>query len=151
MTDRQENLVLVLPGLALLAVAFLLPISQMLMLAFQGPEGWTLDHFRRFLGDEFYRGTRLEQDPLLTVQGHVTYTFRPGIWVDAAAGYGGGAQSTVDGVEKDDRKKLAGWGLSAGYALTRDWGVKLGYVGFRRRSTNGNDADTVSVAISHIW
>lgn len=55
MTDRQENLALVLPGLALLAVAFLLPISQMLALAFQGPDGWTLDHFRRFLGDEFYR------------------------------------------------------------------------------------------------
>jgi putative spermidine/putrescine transport system permease protein len=54
MTDRQENLILVLPGLALLALAFLVPIGQMLVLAFQGPEGWTLDHFRRFLGDPFY-------------------------------------------------------------------------------------------------
>ncbi len=56
MTDRQENLLLVLPGLLLLAVAFFVPIAQMLVLAFQGPEGPTLDHFRRFLGDEFYLG-----------------------------------------------------------------------------------------------
>lgn len=54
MTDRQEDLPLVLPGLALLALAFLLPIAQMLVLAFEGPEGWTLDHFRRVPGDPFY-------------------------------------------------------------------------------------------------
>ncbi len=55
MTDRQENLLLLLPGIALLALAFLVPIAQMLVLAFQGPDGWTLDQFRRFLGDDFYR------------------------------------------------------------------------------------------------
>jgi len=53
-TDRRENLILVAPGLLLLAVAFFWPIGQMLMLAFEGPDGPTLDHFRRFLGDEFY-------------------------------------------------------------------------------------------------
>ena len=56
MTDRQENLFLVLPGLALLALAFFVPIGQMLVLAFQGPEGFTLQHFARFLGDPFYLG-----------------------------------------------------------------------------------------------
>lgn len=54
MTDRQENLILVLPGLLLLAVAFFIPIGQMLILAFQGPDGPTLQHFARFLGDPFY-------------------------------------------------------------------------------------------------
>lgn len=55
MTDRRENLLLVTPGLLLLAIAFFWPIGQMLALAFEGPDGPTFEHFRRFLGDEFYR------------------------------------------------------------------------------------------------
>lgn len=54
--DRGENLALLAPGLALLALAFFLPIARMLSLSVEGAEGATLDHFRRFFGDEFYRG-----------------------------------------------------------------------------------------------
>ena len=54
MTGRGENLALVGPGLALLALAFAWPIGQMLVLAVQGPDGPTLEHFRRFLGDPFH-------------------------------------------------------------------------------------------------
>ena len=31
--------------------------------------------------DQFFNGNYLEQNPLYTVQGHVDYTFRPGLWV----------------------------------------------------------------------
>lgn len=54
MTDRQESALLLLPGVLLLALAFLVPIAEMLVLSVQGPEGPTLDHFRRFLGDPFH-------------------------------------------------------------------------------------------------
>ena len=54
MTDRQENLFLILPGIALLVLAFLVPIAQMLALSVQGENGPTLAHFVRFLGDGFY-------------------------------------------------------------------------------------------------
>lgn len=56
MSDRSENLLLALPGLLLLAVAFLVPIMQMLVLSVSGPDGFTLQHFTRFLGDSFYLG-----------------------------------------------------------------------------------------------
>ena len=101
--------------------------------------------------DEFFRGNKLEQDPFFTVQGHVTYTFHPGVWVDVAGGYGYGAQSTVNGVEKDDRKENIGFALSVGFPLARDWATKLGYVGMRRQATTGNDSDTFTVAITHAW
>jgi putative spermidine/putrescine transport system permease protein len=55
MTDRNEDLFLVIPGIALLVVAFLVPIGQMLALSVQGDDGPTLTHFMRFLGDDFYR------------------------------------------------------------------------------------------------
>jgi len=56
MSDRAENLLLLVPGLFLLTVAFLLPIGQMLVLSVSGPDGPTLQHFTRFLGDPFYLG-----------------------------------------------------------------------------------------------
>lgn len=54
MTDRRENLLLLLPGLALLALAFFLPIARMLALSVEGEGGATLEHFERFFGDSFY-------------------------------------------------------------------------------------------------
>jgi putative spermidine/putrescine transport system permease protein len=56
MTDRTENVLLALPGLAFLALAFFLPIGQILVLSMSGPNGPTLEHFARFLGDPFYLG-----------------------------------------------------------------------------------------------
>ncbi|MBZ8133745.1 ABC transporter permease [Afifella sp. IM 167] len=56
MSDRTENLVLVLPGLLLLALAFLVPIGQMLVLSVEGENGFTLAHFSRFLTDSYYLG-----------------------------------------------------------------------------------------------
>lgn len=56
MSDRTENLLLAVPGLALLSLAFFLPIGKMLVLSVSGPDGPTLEHFARFLGDPFYLG-----------------------------------------------------------------------------------------------
>src|SRR5690554_6949649 len=56
MTDRTENLLLAVPGLLLLALAFLWPIGRMLVLSVSGPDGPTLVHFTRFLGDPYYLG-----------------------------------------------------------------------------------------------
>lgn len=56
MGDRTENLLLLLPGLLLLALAFVLPIAGMLVLSVQGEDGATLAHFRRFLGDAYHLG-----------------------------------------------------------------------------------------------
>ena len=56
MSDRTENLLLALPGLLLLVLAYFLPIGQMLLLSVSGPKGPTLEHFARFLSDPFYLG-----------------------------------------------------------------------------------------------
>ena len=56
MSDRTENLLLAVPGLALLVLAFFLPIGKMLVLSVSGPDGPTLEHFARVLGDPFYLG-----------------------------------------------------------------------------------------------
>lgn len=54
MRSTLENTLLVLPGVALLALGFLLPIGQMLVLSVSGETGPTLAHFVRFLADPFH-------------------------------------------------------------------------------------------------
>ena len=101
--------------------------------------------------DEFFNGNKLEQDPLYTFQGHLIHTFRPGLWAAAGAGYAYGGQSTVNGVEKDDRKGILSWALSLGYPITRQSGVKVAYIGTRTQESVGSDTDTIVVAFSILW
>ena len=56
MNDRAENLLLALPGLGLLVLAYFLPIGQMLSLSLSGRDGPSLEHYTRFLSDPFYLG-----------------------------------------------------------------------------------------------
>jgi putative spermidine/putrescine transport system permease protein len=57
-TDRAEDMALVAPGVMLLAVAFFLPIAQMLSLSVtHEPSGrLSLEHFQRFFTDPYFAG-----------------------------------------------------------------------------------------------
>lgn len=101
--------------------------------------------------DEFFNGMKLGEDPLLIGQGHLIYTFMPGLWLGASAGYGYGGESTIDRVSANDRKGNLGFGLSAGIAANRDFGFKIAYVGIRTREDTGSDNDTFTIGCSLQW
>jgi hypothetical protein len=101
--------------------------------------------------DEFFNGKKLEEDPLLIGQGHLIYTFMPGLWLCASAGYGYGGESTIDQVSANDRKGNLGFGLSAGFSVSRNLGFKIAYVGIRTQEDVGSDNDTFSIACSLQW
>ena len=48
--------------------------------------------------DNFFRGHKLQRDPLYAVQGHVIYHTRHGLWAAIDATYYGGGRPTIDGV-----------------------------------------------------
>ena len=101
--------------------------------------------------NDFLDGSTLETDPFYTLQTHLVYTFRPGLWAAAGAGYGYGGESTVDGEEKNDRKENIGWTFSFGYPITPQLGVKVGYLGIRSQESIGQDSDSIVVAVSVFW
>ncbi len=68
------------------------------------------------------------------MHGHIIHTFPSKLWAGASAGYDFGGQSTVDGVENDDRKGNLAWALSTGYPITRGMGVKAAYIGRRTKN-----------------
>ena len=74
--------------------------------------------------ESFFGSNRLEQEPLVAVDGSVEYDFPGGPWISVGAGIGSGGQSEVNGVEKDDFRRNFGWSLSAGFPITPSLGLK---------------------------
>jgi hypothetical protein len=101
--------------------------------------------------DEFFNGNRLEQDPVYTADAHLTYTFRPGLWLAAGGGYGGGGETSVNGVSNNNSLDNVGWGLSLGLPINRAVGVKLAYIGTRTQNSTGFDSDTFMCAFAVAW
>jgi hypothetical protein len=100
---------------------------------------------------DFFNGKKLEQKPFYTINGHLIYTLRPGVWVSASGGYDYGKRSTVDGVKKDDLKQNLAWALSCGFPIKSYLGVKLSYVGTRTQEDTGFDSDSFIVGLSAFW
>lgn len=102
--------------------------------------------------DSFWPGnSKREQDPLLLVQGHVVYNFRPGLWTSVSGGYGFGGETTVDGIAKKDKHDNFFWAISLGVPLSPSQGVKLAYSGARTNNLIGIDSDNLSLAWSVLF
>ena len=101
--------------------------------------------------NDFFGGGELENEPLFSLQGHVVYSIRPGLWLAAGAGYGWGAESTLNGVEKRDKKGNLVFGASLGIPINRQWGAKISYIGMRSQESVGIDSDAVVVGFSFVW
>lgn len=100
---------------------------------------------------DFFNGKTLENAPLYVIHGHLIHTFRPGLWAGVSAGYDYGGRSTIDGVEKEDRRQNVGWSLSFGFPVSRHLGVKLAYIGTRTQEETGIDSDSCVVGVSAFW
>jgi len=109
----------------------------------------TLDFYTD--NNSFFNGKKLEQDPFFSMQTHAIYDFSPGFWVSASLGFGNGGQSTIDGVEKNDKKEFVAWALSAGYPITKRLSLKAAYIGTRRQRDSGLESDTFTIGFSTFW
>ncbi len=101
--------------------------------------------------DEFAGDKTREQDPLLAVQSHLIYTFRPGLWASLSAAYGGGAGSKIDAVQVDDHIGKALWAASFGFPIGRRQGIKIAYMHGQTTEDTGDDYDRIILAYSTMW
>jgi len=101
--------------------------------------------------DEFWRGTRLEQDPLWFIQGHVIYSFKPRWWASASGGYAYGGENSVNDVPKNDDARSSYWALSVGLPLTARQALKFSYLKIDTHVLTGFSADSLMAAWSINW
>jgi hypothetical protein len=97
--------------------------------------------------DDFFGGSKLEQDPLYAVQGHVIRMFKPGLWASLSAGYGWGGRYTLDGERRNERADFLA-AFSVGFPLGRRQGLKIAYLRSETREATGSESDTLAIAWS---
>lgn len=70
---------------------------------------------------------RLKQDPLLSIEGHVTRNFGQAFWGSLDALYEYGGETTSDGVSDDNKQRSLSLGLTAALNLSQSTSVKISY------------------------
>ena len=98
----------------------------------------------------FFGGSRKEQSPLGSLQGHVAYVFRPRLWVAGNATFYTGGRTTVDGVQKADLQRNSRFGLTLAVPVKRRSALKVSWArGLVTRI--GGDFDTLAVGYQFLW
>ncbi|HQR12668.1 MAG TPA: transporter [Casimicrobiaceae bacterium] len=94
---------------------------------------------------DFYGGNRRSQDPIYSLQGHVIYGFRNGIWTSVDATYFAGGRTTINGALNYDLQQ--NWRIGATLALPVDrWNSIKFYASSGVSARTDNSFDLVGVA-----
>ena len=95
-------------------------------------------------------GVTRQQDPIGNIQGHISYSFKPGLWLAFTANYFTGGRTSIDGVEKSDLQKNSRIGLTLSLPVGQGKSVKLAaHTG--AVTSIGADFDIATVAYQVLW
>jgi hypothetical protein len=102
-------------------VAVSQPLGRWTLEGYGGAWFFTTNH-------EFFRGTNVRsQDPMLGIQGHVSYTFHPGLWAALDGTYYRGGATTVNGVFKNDEQSASRIGVVGSWSFAPRNALKFQY------------------------
>ena len=119
----------------------------------------TLGHFQLELtggvafytvNNDFYQGKTRSQDPIGSVQGHVEYNFRKGIWAALDGTYYWGGSATLDGVEGNDLQKNTRVGFTLALPVSLHQSLKL-YFSTGVSTRTGSDFDLIGILWQYRW
>lgn len=100
--------------------------------------------------EDFFGGVVREQEPLTTTQAHVSYTFRPRLWLAASWTYYTGGRTTVDSVRHADWQSNQRYGITGSVPLWRTQSLKFSWS--KGAATRiGSDFTTYSLAWQIGW
>jgi hypothetical protein len=100
--------------------------------------------------DDFFGGSVRKQDPIGTFQAHVSYTFKPRLWLAGDATFYTGGRTTVDGTAKADLQSNSRLGAALALPVGRRSALKVSWsTGFTTRI--GADFSSIGVGFQTVW
>ncbi len=99
---------------------------------------------------DLFGGNTLSQDPLYSLQGHVIYGFRSGIWGSLDATYFAGGRTTLNGELNSDLQQNWRIGTTLALPVNRLNSIKF-YASKGVSARTGNNYDLVGVAWQYRW
>jgi len=119
------------------------PMGKWLLEGYAG--AWWFDN-----NDNFFGGQVREQEPLASIQAHVSYTFKPRMWVALNTTYYEGGQSTVNGDTKDDRQSNSRAGITFSMPVGQKYSLKFSWS--RGATTRiGSSFTNYGVGLQYAW
>jgi hypothetical protein len=102
------------------------------------------------VNNDFYNGKTRSQSPIGSLQGHINYNFKKGIWAAIDGTYYWGGHTTVDGVQGDDLQKNTRLGLTVAIPLGIHQSIKINLsTGVSTRT--GSDYDVAGLMWQYRW
>jgi hypothetical protein len=100
--------------------------------------------------DDFFRGNTRSQDPLYSMQGHVIYAFRSGIWGSLDTTYFFGGRTTLNGKLNEDLQQNWRVGGTLAFPVDIHNSVKL-YASSGVSARTDNNYDLYGIAWQYRW
>jgi hypothetical protein len=104
-----------------------------------------------FTSNDRYNGdSTLRQDPIPSLQGHVSYNFNRRVWLAVDGNWYSGGQTSIDGQDQPTAQSNSRLGLTLSFAFARLQSIKLSaHSGAFTRA--GADFDVASIAYQYGW
>ena len=99
--------------------------------------------------EHYVNGSTLEQAPIVAVQAHLTYTFKPAMWVALDGNFWSGGRLTRDGVDALEQQGNSRLGVTAAIPFLKRQ-IRVNY-SFGAYTRIGTDFHAIGVSYSHAW
>ena len=99
---------------------------------------------------EFLGGRTREQDPIVATQLHVTFRFKPTMWLAADANYFTGGRTTIGGKQNLDLQRNSRIGATFSSAVSRGQAIRIS-VSRGAYTTIGADFTSVAAGYNYAW
>jgi hypothetical protein len=103
-----------------------------------------------YTDNDDFLGQKKEQDPINSLQAHLVYTFRNGVWIALDATRYTGGRTTVGSVERSDLQQNSRIGATLAVPVNRRHSMKL-YANSGVETRTGSDFDTVGLVWQYRW
>jgi len=100
--------------------------------------------------DDFFGGKSRSQEPLYSLQGHLSYNFSRGMWVGLDGTYYTGGRTTTDGVKDNNFQGNTRVGATFALPVNRYNSIKL-FASTGVSTRTGGNFDTVGIAWQYRW
>jgi hypothetical protein len=119
------------------------PFGKLWLEFYAGVTFFTTNH-------DFYGGHSRSQRSLTSLQAHVSYTFKPRLWLALDATWYGGGSTTVDDVANADRQSNTRLGLTLAVPVSQTHSLKFSYA-HGASSRAGSKLNTFAVGWQFYW
>ena len=103
-----------------------------------------------FGSNDDFVGSKLDNDPLYQVEGHVTRDFAAKFWGSFDLVYRHGALSEINGIKGEEKLDLLSAGFTLDYAVTDNVGLRVSYHSVVAGDSN-IDGDMFRIAVNFGW